>query len=103
MQAGEDTVRDAIDKINEIGLACLDPRWAGGSPRLLDRDDEDFAVQTATTRPTAPGKPFTCRSIRKLADHLSCAARPDRPGGTAVSTGSPRDLVPAHEDLERVR
>ncbi|MFJ9552122.1 helix-turn-helix domain-containing protein [Streptomyces erythrochromogenes] len=35
VQAGEDTVRDASHKINEIGLACLDPRCAGGRPRLL--------------------------------------------------------------------
>ncbi|MGG8409390.1 helix-turn-helix domain-containing protein, partial [Streptomyces sp. 12297] len=70
VQADEDTVRDVIHKFNEIGLACLNPRWAGGRPRLLDRDDEDFVVQTATTRPTVLGKPFTRWSIRKLADHL---------------------------------
>ncbi|MGW7102375.1 helix-turn-helix domain-containing protein [Streptomyces sp. NPDC054838] len=27
VQADEDTVRD-----NELGLSCLDPRWAGGRP-----------------------------------------------------------------------
>ncbi|MFE7354661.1 helix-turn-helix domain-containing protein [Streptomyces sp. NPDC057543] len=48
--ADEDTVRDVIYRFNEIGLACLDPRWAGGRPRLLSDDDEDFVVQTATTR-----------------------------------------------------
>lgn len=32
------------------------------------RDDVDFVVQTATTRPTVLGKPFTRWSIRKLAD-----------------------------------
>lgn len=43
----------------------------GGRPsRLLDRDDEDFVVQMATTRPSRLGKPFTRWSIRKLADHL---------------------------------
>jgi transposase len=52
VQADEDTVRDVIHRFNEIGLACLDPRWAGGRPRLLSPDDEDFVVQTATTRPT---------------------------------------------------
>ncbi|WP_327411434.1 IS630 family transposase (plasmid) [Streptomyces sp. NBC_01281] len=71
VQADEDTVRDVIHKFNEIGLACLDPRWAGGRPRLLGRDDEDFVVQTAITWPTVLGKPFTRWSIRKLADHLS--------------------------------
>jgi transposase len=34
VQADEDTVRDVIHRFNEIGLACLDPRWAGGRPRL---------------------------------------------------------------------
>ncbi len=32
VQADEDTVRDVIHRFNEIGLACLDPRWAGGRP-----------------------------------------------------------------------
>ncbi|MFK0257940.1 hypothetical protein [Streptomyces sp. NPDC090445] len=44
---------------NEIGPACLDPWWAGGRPHLLGPDDEDFVVQTATTRPTKLGQPFT--------------------------------------------
>lgn len=55
VQADEDTVRDVIHRFNEIGLACLDPRWAGGRPRLLSRDDEDFVVQTATIRTTKLG------------------------------------------------
>ncbi|KAF2776932.1 transposase [Streptomyces sp. OM5714] len=70
VQADEDTVRDVIHRFNEIGLACLDPRWAGGRPRLLSRDDEDFVVQTATTRPTKLGQPFTRWSIRRLAAYL---------------------------------
>lgn len=70
VQADEDTVRDVIHRFNEIGLACLDPRWAGGRPRLLSRDDEDFVVQTATTRPTKLGQPFTHWSLRKLVAYL---------------------------------
>ncbi|MGW3435498.1 IS630 family transposase [Streptomyces melanosporofaciens] len=70
VQADEDTVRAVIHRFNEIGLACLDPQWAGGRPRLLAPDDEDFVVQTATTRPTKLGQPFTRRSIRKLAAYL---------------------------------
>jgi len=70
VQADEDTVRDAMHRFNEIGLACLDPRWAGGRPRLLNRDDEDFVVQTAITRPTKLGQPFTHWSLRKLAAYL---------------------------------
>ena len=68
--AHEDTVRDVIHAFNEKGLAALDPRWAGGRPRLLSPDDEDFVVQTATTRPTKLGQPFTRWSIRKLAAYL---------------------------------
>ncbi|MBD3005495.1 IS630 family transposase [Streptomyces sp. 5-10] len=70
VQADEDTVREVIHRFNEIGLACLDPQWAGGRPRLLTPDDEDFVIQTATTRPTKLGQPFTRWSIRKLAAYL---------------------------------
>ncbi|WP_457031065.1 IS630 family transposase [Kitasatospora sp. P5_F3] len=70
VQADEDTVRDLIHRFNEIGLACLDPRWAGGRPRQLSPDDENFVVQTATTRPAKLGQPFTRWSVRKLAAYL---------------------------------
>ena len=30
--ADEDTVREVIHRFNAVGLACLDPRWAGGRP-----------------------------------------------------------------------
>ncbi|CAM5719110.1 hypothetical protein GCM10010390_59140 [Streptomyces mordarskii] len=70
VQADEDTVRDVIHRFNEIGLACLDPQWAGGRPHLLTPDDENFVIQTATTRPTKLGQPFTRWSIRKLAAYL---------------------------------
>jgi transposase len=79
--ADEDTVRDVIHRFNEIGLAALDPRWAGGRPRQLSDDDEDFVVQTATTRPTRLGQPFTRWSLRKLAAYLPTV--PDR----AISLG----------------
>lgn len=77
VQADQDTVREVIHRFNDIGLDCLDPNWAGGRPRLLTPDDEDFIVQTATTRPTTLGRPFTRWSIRKLAQHLATAT--DRP------------------------
>ena len=70
VQADEDTVRDVIHRFNEIGLVALDPQWAGGRPRQLSTDDEDFVVQTATTRPTKLGQPFTHWSIRKLVIYL---------------------------------
>lgn len=74
VQADEDTVRNVIHRFNEIGLACLDPRWAGGRPRVLSPDDEDFVVQTATTRPTKLSQPFTRWSFRKLAACDACTA-----------------------------
>ncbi|RPK61129.1 Integrase core domain protein [Streptomyces sp. ADI95-17] len=66
VQADEDTVRDVIHHFNEIGLAGLDPQWAGGRPRLLSADDEDFVIRTATPRPTKLGRPFTHWSLHKL-------------------------------------
>ncbi|WP_307038067.1 IS630 family transposase [Streptomyces canus] len=70
VQADEDTVRDVIHRFNEIGLACLDPQWAGGRPRQLSDDDEDFVIATATTRPVKLGQPFTRWSLRKLVAYL---------------------------------
>ncbi|WP_245956738.1 IS630 family transposase [Nonomuraea fuscirosea] len=70
VQVDEDIVRDVIHRFNEIGLACLDPRWAGGRPRLLSPDDEDFVAQTAATRPAQLGQPFTRWSSWKLLDYL---------------------------------
>jgi len=68
--ADEDTVRDVIHRFNEIGLACLDPRRAGGRPHQLSPDDEDFVIATATTRPAKLSQPFTRWSIRKLVAYL---------------------------------
>src|SRR3954454_23714648 len=53
--ADEDTVRDVIHAFNERGLAALDPRWAGGRPRLISDDDIAFIITTATTRPRHAG------------------------------------------------
>jgi transposase len=71
VQGDEDAVREVIHRFNEIGLACLDPRWAGGRPRRISEDDEAFIVATATTRPQALDQPFTRWSLRKLADYLT--------------------------------
>lgn len=75
--ADEDTVRDVIHAFNEIGLRCLDPRWAGHRARLLSEDEEDYVVAVASKHPGKSGAPFTRWSIRKLAAHL--AADPVRP------------------------
>lgn len=69
--AHEDTVRDVIYAFNEKGLAALDPQWAGGRPRLISDDEREFIIATARTRPVKLGRPFTHRSLRKLADYLA--------------------------------
>jgi transposase len=98
--ADEDTVRDGIQLFNEKGLAALDPRWAGGRPRLISDGDVDVIVAAARTRPEKLGQPFTHWSLRKLcvgddqlwgvtrlrkgADHTLAALksiRAARPGG----------------------
>src|SRR3954454_6228299 len=78
--ADEDTVRDVIHAFNERGLAALDPRWAGGRPRLISDEDIAFIVTTATTRPKALGLPFTRWSVRKLVEYLSGSYRHTEPG-----------------------
>ncbi len=67
----EDRVREMIHRLNDLGMASLDPQWAGGRPRQTTTDDEDFIVATAKTRPEKLGCPFTRWSIRKLVAFLS--------------------------------
>ena len=67
----EDRVREMIHRFNEMGMASLDPQWAGGRPRLITTDDVAFIVETAKTRPETLGEPFTRWSIRKLVRYLS--------------------------------
>jgi transposase len=78
--ADEDTVRGVVHLFNEKGLAALDPRWAGGRPRLISDDDVDRIVEAATTRPEKLGLPFTHWSVRKLAAYLADAPQPVRIG-----------------------
>ena len=47
VQTSEDRVREVIHRFNAMGLACLDPKWAGGRPRRITTDDETFIVTTA--------------------------------------------------------
>ena len=78
--AGEDTVRDVIHTFNARGLAALDPRWAGGRPRLISDGDIEVIVTAARTRPEKPVQPFTRWSVRKLAGYLAGLGRPVRIG-----------------------
>ena len=67
----EDRVREMIHRFNDKGMSSLDPQWAGGRPRRITTDDEQFIVATATARPEALGQPFTRWSLRKLAAYLT--------------------------------
>ncbi|BDH12404.1 hypothetical protein HOK021_35830 [Streptomyces hygroscopicus] len=58
VQADEDTVRDVIHGFNEIGLACLDPQWAGGRPRLLSPDDEALTALKSIRAAGPDGAPI---------------------------------------------
>src|SRR3954451_12222784 len=71
VQGDEDAVRGVIHRFNEMGLACLDPQWAGGRPRLISPEDEAFIIATATTRPETLDQPFTRWSLRKLSAYLA--------------------------------
>jgi transposase len=71
VQGDEDAVRGVIHRFNEMGMASLDPQWAGGRPRLISPEDEAFIVATATTRPEKLEQPFTRWSLRKLAAYLA--------------------------------
>src|SRR4051794_41981483 len=77
-KADEDTVRDVIHAFNERGLAALDPRWAGGRPRLISDDDIAFIVTTATTRPRHAG--VSRQGCKPRGDH-------DRPFGSTRRAG----------------
>ena len=78
--ADEDTVRDVIRLFNARGLAALDPRWAGGRPRLISDEAIEVIVTAARTRPEKLGQPFTHWSLRKLAGYLAGLGRPVRIG-----------------------
>ncbi|RAO00727.1 hypothetical protein LAH08_02980 [Micromonospora noduli] len=76
VHADEDPVRQVIHRFNEMGMASLDSQWAGGRPRRISSGDETFIIATANNRPAKLGRPFTCWSVRKLAEYL--AHNPDR-------------------------
>src|SRR3954451_7330978 len=91
--ADEDTVREVIHRFNELGMKALDPHWAGGRPRRISGEDEEFLVQTARTRPEKLGCPFTHWSIRKLVGFLA-----DNPRQiVAIGRERARRLLADHE------
>ena len=40
VQTSEDRVRKMIHRFNDLGMASLDPQWAGGRPRRITTEDE---------------------------------------------------------------
>jgi transposase len=91
--ADEDTVREVIHRFNELGMRALDPRWAGGRPRRISAEDEEFLIETARTRPEKLGCPFTHWSVRKLIGYL--AENPRRI--VRIGRERARRLLAAHE------
>src|SRR5258708_13804307 len=57
--AHEHTVRDVIHAFNQKGLSALDPRWAGGRPRLINHNVIAGIITPAATRPPDLAQPFT--------------------------------------------
>ncbi len=86
--ADEDTVRDVIRLFNAKGLAALDPRWAGGRPRLISDDDVAVILAAARTRPEKLGLPFTHWSLRKLAGCAGATPAPATPACWPPSAAS---------------
>ena len=66
LQPAATPIMEMIHRFNDLGMRSLDPRWAGGRPRQITTTDRALIVETAKTRPTKLGLPFTHWSIRKL-------------------------------------
>lgn len=93
VQTSPDRVREMIHRFNEMGMASLDPKWAGGRPRRITTDDERFIVETARQRPSKAGMPFSHWSLRKLRRYL--ADNPIRP--IHVSKERLRQILDRHQ------
>lgn len=93
VQTSPDRVREMIHRFNEMGMASLDPRWAGGRPRRMTIDDESFIVETAKKRPAQVGAPFSHWSLRKLRRWLG--ENRDRP--VVISRERLRQILDRHE------
>lgn len=103
--ADDDTVREVIHRFNELGMGALDPHWAGGRPRRIRVEEEQFLIETATTRPEKLGGAVH-RLERAQAGRLPGRERradcADRPGAGSSALGRPQDHLPADQDLEGV-
>ncbi len=66
----EEHVRRVIHDFNAHGFDSLRPRFGGGRPRRISRDDEQRIVATAGARPDSLGVPYTRWSLAKLSRYL---------------------------------
>ena len=58
VQASEDTIRQVIHRFNEMGMASLDPQWAGGRPRQIS-PDADVSIKPGAGRVDHPRVPVS--------------------------------------------
>ena len=93
VQTSPDRVRQMIHRFNEMGMASLDPAWAGVRPRRITIDDENFIVETAKKRPAQVGAPFSHWSLRKLRRWLGENAD----GPIVISKERLRQILESHE------
>jgi transposase len=63
-------VRRIIHRFNEEGLEAIFPRYAGGRPPTFTGEQKARIVETALSRPTDLGLPFTQWSLSKLQEYL---------------------------------
>ena len=101
--ADEDTVRDVIHLFNAKGLAALDPRWAGGRPRLIS--EATGGHRRGGQDPAGEAGPAVHALEPAQAGLLFSGPGPagaDRAGAAAAAPARPRDQLPAHPDLEGI-
>ena len=100
-------MREVIHRFKDEGIASLEPRWAVCRPRRITTDDEDFIVESATTRPGAPRLPFTtlehCASWPPISASVQTRVGKISAERLRQMTGGPGRDVPAHQDLEGVQ
>ncbi|MGH9267974.1 MAG: helix-turn-helix domain-containing protein [Acidimicrobiales bacterium] len=92
VQTSPDRVREMIHRFNDMGMASLDPRWAGGRPRRITTEDEAFIVRrprSARRRragPSPTGASASCASTWPTT--LSAGSRSARSGCASSSTAT---------------
>src|SRR5712692_8199629 len=68
-QTSPDRVREVIHAFNEAGLECLDPKWAGGRPRIIDAEDRALIGIPGYCTDLGPADRAECRRPSGDAGH----------------------------------